>query len=219
MLSGGRKIKRENWSSKASNKIGEILMLDNEQREVIKYGLSVLTSNLLGLFGVLLIAYILGVFIPTLAISVVLLFLRPNAGGGHCSSSLNCSLFGYVLIPLFGYGAFWISQGSLYFQFIFITGCACWGLTWIILRAPYFTQSKPRAEARDKKLKVRASVLALTAFLISVALLAVARNVWATGIAAGLLFQGLMLSPAGVGALQFLDNFASNIFKKGGEYL
>lgn len=204
-------------SNVISNKIGDILLLGREQREVISYGIFVLTNNLLGLLGVLLIAFLLDILIPTLAMSITLLFLRPSAGGGHCSSSLNCNLFGYILIPLFGYGAFWASQCCLHFKYLFLVGCACWGLIWIILQAPYFTQSKPRAETRGKTLKVRASLLALIAFLVSVVLLSTGRNEWAMGIAVGLFFQGLMLSPIGVKALRYLDERVNKILIKGGE--
>lgn len=178
----------------------------------------VLVSNVIGLAGVLIVAYFIGAFIPTLAMSVILLILRPNAGGAHCNNSFNCSLFGYIIMPLLGYGAFWLSRCPLYVQVIFLVGSACSGLIWIALKAPYFTQYKPQAEARNKKLKIRSAILAAVAFVVALGLLKMGRDTWAMGMATGLFFQGLVLSPAGIKGILYLDKFASKVIPgKGGE--
>jgi accessory gene regulator protein AgrB len=194
-------------------------MLDRKQREVISYGVSVLISNILGLAGVLLIAYIFGVLIPTLAILIVLLILRPNAGGAHCSSSFNCNLFGYAFIPLFGFIAFWLSRYSPFTKNICLTICSIAGITWLTLKAPYFFQSKPRAEARNKKLKTRAITLAISFFFAALIFRVFSKDEWAMGIAVGLLFQGFMLSSLGIKVIQSLDKIVNRtiLLKKGGE--
>jgi|GEM_PF-1060032 accessory gene regulator protein AgrB len=189
-------------------------MLNGEQRDVISYGLSVLTSNILGIAGVLFIAYMWGAFISTLALLITLLLLRPNAGGAHCSNSFNCSLIGYVLLPLLGYGAFWFSSFPLSIQRIYIVACACLGLTGIFTRAPYFTQSKPRAEIRSKKLKTRALIIAMISLVVALIFNIIARHEWAMGIATGLLFQGLVLLPPGIKVIQYLDNYLLEQFIK-----
>ena len=195
-----------------SDKIGDILMLSREQREVISYGLSVLANNILGLLGVLLVAYLMGAFTSTLVMSTILLLLRPNAGGAHCSSSFNCSLFGYVFLPLFGYGALSLSLCPLSIQRIYIIACFCLSLTGIVLKAPYFTQSKPRAETRNKELKTRALIIAIIAFVVALIFQFIKMHEWAMGIATGLLFQGLVLFPLGVKGIQYLDNLVNRIF-------
>lgn len=185
---------------------------------MIRYGISVLANNTLGLMGVLIVAYFIGALTTTLAMSIVLLALRPHAGGAHCSSSLNCNLFGYVLLPLFGYGALWLSKWSFSIQTVYLMVCAGVGLIWISLKAPFFVQSKPRAEVKGKKLKVRALMLASFIFSISLVLLFLKQGQWALGLASGLLFQGLSLSPLGVKTIEGLDNFVNrNILSKGGE--
>ena len=197
-----------------SDKIGDILVLDREQREVISYGLSVLAGNIIGLAGVLLIAYLLGALRPTMVMSFVLLMLRPGAGGAHCNTTVNCSLFGYVFLPLFGYGAFWLSHCPVHIQSISLLSCALPGFIYIALKAPYFTQSKPRAEEKNRILKTRALVMATAAFLAALIFLIVARYEWSMGIAAGLLFQGLVLSPLGVKDISYLDMLLSRITLK-----
>lgn len=84
-------------------------------------------------------------------------------------------------------------------------------LVGIALKAPYFTQSKPRAEIRRKKLKGRAFVFALIAALISALLMVNLKLQWSMGIATGLLFQAIMLLPFGIKGIQLLDNLLDKL--------
>jgi accessory gene regulator protein AgrB len=198
-------------------KIGEVLELSPDRRDIVGYGLNVLVSNIFGIAVTLFIAYVMGALCSTFAMIITLLLLRPSAGGAHCSNSFNCSLFGYIFIPLFGYGAFWLSKKCpTDFQYIYLISCTLLVLMGIALKAPYFTQNKPRAEARRKKLKVRALILAILAALASVILLMNAKAQWSTGIATGLLFQGMMLSPPGIKGTLFLDGLVNKIFSQRG---
>lgn len=217
-MAGGKTIRLKRWSDTVSGKVGDILGSEQEQRDIVSYGLYVLASNIIGLAGVLIAAYLIGAFVPTLAMSIVLLILRPNAGGAHCSNSFNCSLFGYIIMPLFGYGAFWLSRYPLIVQVIFLIGSTFFGLTWIALKAPYFTQSKPKAEAKNKKLRIYSMVLAAAVFLVALGFWNMGWGAWAMGMTMGLFFQGLVLSPAGIKGTLSLDNFASRVISgKGGE--
>ena len=211
------KINVADWSEKIANKIGALLELPPARRDIVSYGINVLISNVLGIAATLFIAFVIGSFYPTLALITTLLFLRPSAGGAHCSSSFNCSLFGYIFIPLFGLGAFRISQiCELEHQYIFLVLCALSALIGIAVKAPFFTQNKPRAEARRKTLKSRALIIALLAFLVSVILLKNTETQWSMGIATGLLFQGIMLLPPGIKGTGLLDGLVNKL-KKGGD--
>jgi accessory gene regulator protein AgrB len=211
------KINPDNWYDIVSDKISDILELGAEKRQVISYGLSVLVSNLIGLFVVLFIAYLIGAFIPTSAMVIALLLLRPNAGGAHCSSSFNCNLFGFIFIPLLGYASAWLGKcppAAIYTYFFTAVILAGGG---ILLNAPYFTQVKPRAEARRKKLKYRSLVIASLLSAISFGLLILHKINWGVGMATGLLFQGVMLLPPGIRGTQLLDDLLNNkVFKKRG---
>ncbi|HOL15948.1 MAG TPA: accessory gene regulator B family protein [Bacillota bacterium] len=211
------KINSDNWYHTVSDKIGDILELTAEKRQVISYGLSVLVSNLIGLIVVLFIAYLIGALSSTLAMVAALLLLRPNAGGAHCSSSFNCNLFGFIFMPLFGYGAAWLAKcpaAVIYTYYLTAVILACWG---ILLKAPYFTQMKPRAEARRKKLKDMSLIIASLISAISLVALILHKNDLGIGFATGLLFQGIMLLPLGIRATQLLDGLFNNIvFKKRG---
>jgi len=192
--------------------LGETLKLSPQRQSVVCYGLNVLIGNLLGIVVTLVIAYTLGIFSSTAAVVITLLFLRTSAGGAHCISSLNCSIFGYVFIPLLGYWAFWLSGVyTPHFQLIYLIVCGLLVLVGIALKAPYFTQSKPRAEIRRKKLKGRAFVFALIAALISALLMVNLKLQWSMGIATGLLFQAIMLLPFGIKGIQLLDNLLDKL--------
>lgn len=198
-----------------SNKIGDVLVLTRERREIISYGLSVFLSNLFGLVAILVIAYLIGAFASTSAMVTVLMLLRPNAGGSHCDSALNCSLFGCLFIPLLGLWSNWLSSHSFGISFAYLLVCSVFSVLGIYLKAPYFTQDKTRAKARSKKLKIYALLLAVLAFLASVTLLVNGNRKWSTGIATGLLFQGIMIFPIGATITGSLDSLLS--FIKGGE--
>ena len=110
-----------------------------------------------------------------------------------------------------------MSRCPVNFQYIYLVSCFLLVLLGINLKAPFFTQDKPRAAARSKQLKVRALILAIIAFLTAVMLLIVLKVQWSMGIATGLLFQGIMLLPPGVKGTLLLDNFINGILFKGGE--
>ena len=205
------KINPDNWYDIVSDKISDILELGAEKRRVISYGLSVLVSNLVGLIVVLFIAYLIGALIPTLAMVTALLLLRPNAGGAHCSSSFNCNLFGFIFIPLFGYGSAWLVKCPPAVIYIYFLAAVL--LVWggILLNAPYFTQVKPRAEARRQRLKYRSLMIATLLSAISFGAVILRKDNWGVGIATGLLFQGIMLLPPGIKGTQLLDSLINRI--------
>lgn len=197
-----------------SDKIGDVLALTQEHREVISYGLSVFLSNLFGLIAILAIAYLIGAFTATLAMAAVLVMLRPNAGGAHCDSALNCNLFGCLFIPLLGLWANWLSSYSFQAIFVYMLVCSCFSALGIYLKAPYFTQDKTRAKARRKKLKMYALMLVVLASLAAVVLLISGKKIWSTGIATGLLFQGIMIFPAGIAITGFLDSLVNSVKRR-----
>ncbi|HOB29374.1 MAG TPA: accessory gene regulator B family protein [Bacillota bacterium] len=188
-----------------------MLSLDPEHRQVVSYGLSVLASNLFGLAVVLFIAYLLESLVPTLALVAALLFLRPHAGGAHCSSSFNCNLFGFVFMPLLGYGSAWLAKCPPAVAYLYFAAAVLLVFRGILLNAPYFTQVKPRAEARRQRLKYRSLAIAAALSALSFMALILNNNSWGVGVATGLLFQGMMLLPVGINGIQLLDGLLNRV--------
>ena len=208
----------DQFSRRLATQIGEILGLDPGRREVVGYGLALLLHNLAGLAAVLVIAYFLGALPSTAALALTLLLLRPSAGGAHCGSSFNCSIFGYLFMPLLGLGASWLASRAAGLQLGFLGAAFLVALSAMVKNAPYLTREKPRAAARRRYLKIRALLLAVLISALSMGLLFWGWVPWSMGLAAGLLFQGLMLLPAGIYCVHWFDILVNTIITKlGGE--
>lgn len=206
------------FSSSIANKITLLLGLDNAKKEIIQYGLSVLLVNVLGLAAVLIIAYLIGILVPTLAIASTLVLMRPNAGGAHCHSPLNCNMFGLLFMPLLGYAVVLLTGLPERLSIIYLLLAFSVAVTGIHKNAPYFTRDKPRAARRMVVLKRRSFLLAGLLFIASGILFVFDYASWSIGLATGLLWQGLMLMPAGIGIVHALDRLFSRVFyRKGGD--
>lgn len=168
---------------------------------------------------VLAIAYLIKAFVPTIAMVFTLILLRPSAGGAHCNSIFNCNFFGIVFVPLFSYGTVWFLKCPAPLIYSYMGLAALIALVGIAINAPYFTQNKPRAEAKRQALKVRAFITLIIAFATAIVLLFFEKGRWGVGIANGLLFQGIMLLPVGIRGTQTIDLFITKIVNKmrGGE--
>jgi accessory gene regulator protein AgrB len=211
-------LKYDRFSRRTAAQIGARLGYDKDKQETVAYGLTVLLNNLSGLVLVLLFACLLKVFSATAALAAALLLLRPAAGGAHCSSSFNCSLFGYIFIPLLGLAASRLAAAPGEIRLICISAAFMVALGGIIKSAPYFTREKPRAWNRRKQLKGRAIFIAVLVFGFSIGLSLWGHAAWSMGLGAGLLFQGLMLLPAGISFVRGFDFLVDAIaLKLGGE--
>mgnify|MGYP003790185805 CR=1 FL=1 len=173
-------------------------------------------SNFMGIAVVLIIAWFIGSFCPTFAMVLTLLLLRSSAGGAHCRNSYNCSLFGYIFMPAFGYIALLFSGCPMSLQYVYLTGCSTVVMLGVVLKAPFFTQDKPRAVARSKQLKIRAGLLAIFSLIAAIVLLYFKETKWGMGIATGLLFQGVMLFPPGVKAVSLFESCVNKLSLRGG---
>lgn len=206
------------WSTATAQKIGNTLGLEPSRREVIAYGILVTIGNLIGLVLVLVIAYVLGALLTTAALVGVQMLLRPYAGGAHCGSTFSCNLLGCLLIPPLGLGAALLAAGPSGAKLLFLGAALLVAMLGIVMNAPYLTTVKPRAEARRKRLKIRALVLAVLLFAAALCLVFTGHAAWGTGLAAGLIYQGFMLLPPGFFLVKTFDFFVNIIATKlGGE--
>ncbi len=197
-------------------KLDNLLGLGEDKREVIQYGLIVLLSNLLGLIVVFTAAWLLKVLWPTAVVVLTLFLLRPAAGGAHCSSSFRCNFLGFIVLPFFGWAATGLATLAPAALLLYQVLSFLIAMPAIFVHAPFYTQVKPLAEARKKKLKLRALVLAAALFLLSLLLFLAGRPVWSAAIATGLFWQGLMLLPCGLKLVFFYERFM-DLFSQGGE--
>lgn len=185
--------------------------MDPGKREVIKYGLSVLLSNTIGLVAILGVAYLLGVVQPTLVILIVLLLIRPSAGGAHCSTPLNCNFFGVLTLPVLGLLVTMMLALPLKYLYIFIAVAFMLSVYAIFKNAPYHTQLKPKVLERRRELKRRTLALAFFFTIVSIFCTVFGKELWGLSIAAGLFWQSLILLPSGIKTVNVFDTMLSRI--------
>jgi accessory gene regulator protein AgrB len=201
----------EKFASKLSSKVCGMLDLTAQQQEIIKYGLVVLISNLTGFFVVTILALLLDVLAPTMAIMVTLLLLRPAAGGAHCNTPLTCNLLGLAILPLLGLFSSYLADAGRPVHFAYVAAAVLFAGVFITKNAPYFTQNKPRASARERQLKRRALITVIVIALTACCLILIGLEYFAAGLSTGLFWQGVMLTKTGIQVITKLDNLLLSI--------
>lgn len=180
------------------------LNLSEEQVEVFHYGLLLLKSTLLSLGAVLLAGFLVGNVLGTLLLSLVVAALRVFQGGVHCASEYRCAVtsaivfggLGFVLLRLPG----WLELELVIFGAILLIVFATY--LWAPLPSPEKPIRKPEHRRKFRFLSYGAITVFTAVMLwcyylnhISIAL----------AIAAGFLWQSLLLSPAGSGLIHGFD--------------
>jgi accessory gene regulator B len=175
-------------TKKIQNEMSDV---DTERAEVINYGLHLIIGELPKTFIVLLVAYLLKVFIPTLIMIVVLLPYRAFSGGFHLKTHIGC----IVSTTLYYCG---IPKISNYFvlynpmKLIFILCVWIFGMIMITKYAPADTENVPILRKKERKQKRILSYISFTLGLI--AALFISNNQIANIILLGNLMQTLMIT-------------------------
>jgi len=88
--------KIESISSKIALKIKVDMNLDQENYEVIKYGLYAFFQMIFSIATIILIGLIFNVAMEAFIISLAISILRRSSGGVHASNELNCAIIGAI---------------------------------------------------------------------------------------------------------------------------
>ncbi len=131
--------------------------LNEEQLEIIKYGLESIYLSITKLTVILTLAIILNIFKETIYVIIFYNVIRFCAFGMHANNSISCLITSTILFiggALIG----------IYFNFSLITkiivSAIC--LTLIIIYAPADTVKHPLLKAsKRKKLKIKSSIISL----------------------------------------------------------
>ncbi|WP_202709419.1 accessory gene regulator ArgB-like protein [Sporosalibacterium faouarense] len=130
------------------------LDIDKSQISIVKYSLRLVISTIIGYLLALVCAYFLGTFSYVLTIMITISIYRSFSGGAHCSSMINCAVYGMIIINLLG---LLVSKTILPNQGIILVLCflAFLFAIWTINKyAPADTPGKP-IESKVKKVKLR----------------------------------------------------------------
>lgn len=79
------------------------LNFDNQQREILSYGLQIFLGTSLKLVAILIISYLLNIFTTTLVVNISFIFFRRIIGGGHCDAYNKCCMLSVSLMLLLGF--------------------------------------------------------------------------------------------------------------------
>jgi accessory gene regulator B len=137
------------------------LHIEESEKNILKYGVSVVVSTVVAYIVALLIAWPLGILPYVLVMMLSMSILRNFSGGGHCSSIRNCTLYGTIVV---------IGMGILYdlwkptknMGFVFSFGVFLFSLWAIGQYAPADTPEKPIKSEKKKKRLRRQSILIIT---------------------------------------------------------
>lgn len=184
------------------------LSLSKTQADIVRYGLQTFTATLVGLAAVVILAAMAGVLYESMAATLAIMFFRKASGGAHCKTLAACSILGAVVMTLLGLATRswgnWLAASL--FLLLLPSLVAAIVAFW---RAPADVPQKPITSAAQRSLLRRLSLLWVTLWGgLGLYLWLTGREnllYYYTGGNLGLLWQSLMLTPAGYRLIRLLD--------------
>jgi len=207
-----------------AEKLGELVGLSLEDREVVAYGLEYFLTGLIGVVLTLLAGLVMGLFWETLAVLSCWGMLRLFAGGAHCTALWRCtvaSIAGMLTAVLAAKVASILVPPAAW-----IAVCTTWALLAVWLWAPNNSERPVHDSRRRRRLRKRA--LSLVIFLgvaffypfhSGIEQLQILAVAGATGLVAG----ALLISPPGFQLINWCDQKMQHLYYtfsssgKGGE--
>lgn len=168
--------------------LNQYLKRDNIEYLKIVYGAEVFITNITKLTIVLIVALLLNIVLPMLAVLLGFNFLRRNAFGLHALSSVGClfsSIVMMILIPLFCKGV-WIN--NIHVLMIFI---AIFAIMWFY--APADTEARPLVSSKTRSLLKKKAVI--SSGLLCVIVLLIPGYHYKFLITLGALYETVMVLP------------------------
>lgn len=158
----------ENFSRAIANKIANELKLDNDNKEVIAYGIFALLDIIVSIILVGIIGALFHVLIEALIISFTIGILRKYSGGVHASSPISCTTIGTVICIGQALLITFVISSSINFKLISILGLICftWSYYMINKLAPIDSASKPIKSPEKRKRMKKKSIIILIIYLV-----------------------------------------------------
>lgn len=185
------------------SKIAGYLAEQNREKqadeEILLFGLRLLVYSVLSYVTVFVLAWALGIFVPTASALLAGSLLRVFSGGGHASSPVKCTVYGTIVYLFLGFAAARISEFGYE---AFVTAMVLiflFSLFTLWRYAPAETPGKPISSKLQRAVLRRNSFIVLAVimlFLVGGLILAPNLNdgvQW--GILLGLFWQSVSLYP------------------------
>ncbi|MBL4937548.1 accessory gene regulator B family protein [Clostridium sp. YIM B02515] len=211
----------EKLTNNIAGKVAAELKLDNDNKEVISYGMFALMHIALSIILIIIFGLIFHVTIEALIVCFTGAILRKYSGGAHASSPGNCAVIGTIIC---------IGQALLISAVIgpvitssvlIFLGMGTFGVSYYFIYklAPVDSSAKP-IRSKEKKIRMKkGSIFVLCAYIVIV-IINVAINIFSRDkrfivyslcIYGGVIWQVFTLTRLGHSTVNKIDSFLNNI--------
>lgn len=193
-------------------KLSTALQYDQEQKEVIVYGLLGIIQFVIVLSLLLIFSSLFGTVAASLILSFSVSALRVHAGGAHLSSIWVCSLTGVVISVLMPtvFELLGVQNLSSNYLFYITNGILLLALWIVIVKAPVDSPNKPITKPEKiKKLKRKSIIVVLIYFVIGNFLAYKLLNVYLFCLLFGVMWQCFTMLKIGHTILGFFERLSN----------
>ena len=193
-------------------KLSTALQYDQEQKEVIVYGLLGIIQFVIVLSLLLIFSSLFGTVAASLILSFSVSALRVHAGGAHLSSIWVCSLTGVVISVLMPtvFVLLGVQNLSSNYLFYITNGILLLALWIVIVKAPVDSPNKPITKPEKiKKLKRKSIIVVLIYFVIGNFLAYKLLNVYLFCLLFGVMWQCFTMLKIGHTILGFFERLSN----------
>lgn len=188
------------------------LSLPPKQEEIIRYGAMTLACTATALAAIVVLSAAAGVFREAMAVTIASVIFRKTSGGAHSVTFAGCTIFSAAVMTLLGLVArfAWsiLFSPSFLLLAVLVAGTAAYRF------APADVPQKPISSPRQRRGLRALSFLVVCAFaLLGLSAFLAAGSIprYVPGISLGLLWQSLMLTPAGFRLIAQADRLIAKI--------
>ncbi|WP_429163534.1 accessory gene regulator ArgB-like protein [Desulfitispora alkaliphila] len=200
-----------------AERLGDIVGLNNEDKEVIAYGLEQVISNSFTIAITLLVGFFMGVLLEVVTIILCLALARRLVGGAHCTTPWRCAVASCFLITITALVSklLCLMVSATLLIILFFTGAIV--ITWIW--APNDSEKKPINDVKKRK-RLRLHALTIEVILAFV-FIVIAKNsetyqLLAVAGAGGVATMSFTATPLGHKLMARFDKFLGGFFYKKG---
>ena len=166
--------------------------MDDEQAEVVKFGLQLIVGEIPKIFLLILIAFLLGVGPLTLITFLLILPYKSVSGGFHLKTHIGCIVGTVSFYCGIAYISQYINFEPFYLKYIIIVMVWIFGMLMCKKYAPADTDNIPILETKERNKKRRLSYIYLSISLIVAAI--VPNSTISNIIIIGMLLQTLSIT-------------------------
>lgn len=189
-------------------KLAEALQYDQDQKEVITYGLLAIIQFIIVMTLIIVLSSLLGTVVPSLILSFSVSALRVNAGGAHLSSIWVCSMTGVVICIVMPTVIKLLGGQSIDTTVLFaVTNIILLLTLWVVAKkAPVDHPNKRITSAEKRKeLKRKSLIVVAIYFLLSNFFIIRGLNIYVLCMLFGVVWQSFTMISVGHNFLKFLE--------------